>query len=298
MRDSNADSKGPKGISSLKGVKPNWAEKSLTKTGDHSLAFRNSILVPFSLDMCLFPRHGVRMMKDLSRRNFFFASSGAATGSLLLPGMAEGAETEKADFSKSGLATGQLIPLKFKEIPGFLSAQQIAPHHTAHYGGALKTFVAIDTRFEDSFQKGTTLDPMAFETMQRQKSSRGNSVLLHEMYFDGLALTGSEPKEELKKAIENRFGSLNKWRADFIASAKAASGWAMLVRHPVNGKLYNVLSDEHAIGPLWLAMPLVVIDVYEHAFYIDYQNKKADYIEKFMGHIDWSEANRRFQTAS
>ena len=51
MRDSNADSKGLKGISSLKGVKPNWAEKSLTKTGDHSLAFRNSILVPFSLDM-------------------------------------------------------------------------------------------------------------------------------------------------------------------------------------------------------------------------------------------------------
>ena len=55
-----------------------------------------------------------------------------------------------------------------------------------------------------------------------------------------------------------------------------------------------VLSDEHASGPLWFATPLVVIDVYEHAFYIDYQNKKADYIEKFMRHIDWTEANRRF----
>jgi Fe-Mn family superoxide dismutase len=237
-------------------------------------------------------------MTGISRRNFFFTSSGAAAGSLLLPGMAEAAEPDKLDFTKSGLATGTLKPLKHKEIPGFLSAQQIAPHHTAHYGGALKTFVAIDAKFEDSFQKGTPIDPQAFETMQKQKSSRGNNVLLHEMYFDGLALKTTDPAEGLRKAIEKRFGSFDKWAADFVTTAKAAAGWAMLVQHPVNGRLYNVLSDEHAIGPLWLAMPLVVIDVYEHAFYIDYQNKKADYVEKFMKFIDWSEADRRFQFVS
>lgn len=237
-------------------------------------------------------------MKTISRRNFFFASSGAAAGSLLVPGLTEAAEPEKLDFAKSGLTTGNLKPLKHKEIPGFLTAQQIAPHHTAHYGGALKAFVSIDTKFEESFQKGTAIDPQAFETMQRQKSSRGNSVILHEMYFDGLALKTDGPVEDVRKAIEKRFGSLEKWSADFIASAKAAAGWAILVRHPVNGRLYNVVSDEHAMGPLWLAMPLVVIDVYEHAFYIDYQNKKADYIEKFMQHFDWAEANRRFQAVA
>ena len=68
--------------------------------------------------------------------------------------------------------------------------------------------------------------------------------------------------------------------------------------HPVNGRLYNVVSDEHAQGPLWLAVPLVVIDTYEHAFYIDYQNRKAEYVEKFLKFIDWAEANRRFQLAS
>jgi Fe-Mn family superoxide dismutase len=109
--------------------------------------------------------------------------------------------------------------------------------------------------------------------MQRQKSSRGNSVILHEMYFDGLALQGNDPVQDVRTAIEKRFGSLDKWSADFVASAKAAAGWAMLVHHPVNGRLYNVVSDEHASGPLWLAVPLVVIDVYEHAFYIDYQNR-------------------------
>jgi Fe-Mn family superoxide dismutase len=68
----------------------------------------------------------------------------------------------------------------------------------------------------------------------------------------------------------------------------------MLVQHPVNGRLYNVVSDEHAMGVLWMAIPLVVIDTYEHAFYIDYQNRKAEYVEKFVEHIDWSEASRRF----
>ena len=97
-------------------------------------------------------------------------------------------------------------------------------------------------------------------------------------------------------AIEKRFGSVEKWAADFIASAKAAAGWAMLVIHPVNGRLYNVVSDEHAQGPLWFSIPLVVIDTYEHAFYIDYQNKKADYVEKFLSFMDWAEADRRYRS--
>ena len=106
------------------------------------------------------------------------------------------------------------------------------------------------------------------------------------------------PNAELRSVIEKRFGSLDKWAADFQASAKAAAGWAMLAFHPVNGKLYNVVSDAHAMGPLWMATPLLVIDVYEHAFYVDYKNRKAEYVEKFMDHIDWKEVNRRYKDAS
>ena len=237
-------------------------------------------------------------MSHLSRRSFFFASSGAAAGSFLVPGLAEAAEGNAFDYSQSGLSTGKLKPLKHKAIPGFLSAEQIAPHHTAHYGGALKTFMSIEAKFEESFAKGTAIDSMAFDAMQRTKSSRGNSVVLHEMYFDGLAMNGTDPMPDVRKVIEKRFGSLDKWAADFVTSAKSAAGWAMLVHHPVNGRLYNVVSDEHASGPMWMAVPIVVIDVYEHAFYIDYQNRKPDYIEKFMQHIDWSEANRRFRAAA
>jgi Fe-Mn family superoxide dismutase len=234
----------------------------------------------------------------MNRRNFLFASSGAAAGSLVAPGLAEGEDGEKSPYAGSGLVTGTPKPLRFKEVPGFLSAEQVAPHHTAHYGGALKAFNGIEQRFEESFRKGTAIEAAAYEALQRQKSSRGNSVVLHELYFDGLALKANDPPEGVRKAVERRFGSLEKWAADFAASAKSAAGWAMLVLHPVNGRLYNVVSDEHAQGPLWLAASLVVIDVYEHAFYVDYKNRKADYVEKFLRHIDWSEADRRLRHGS
>jgi superoxide dismutase, Fe-Mn family len=236
-------------------------------------------------------------MTASSRRNFLFVSSGAAAGSFAVPGLLEAAEGDSVDFSTSGLVTGQPKPLKHKEIPGFLSAAQIAPHHTAHYGGALKAVVSAEARLNEGLKLATPTDPAAFAQLKRLINSRGNSVILHEMYFDGLAPKAADPGDDVRTAIEKRFGSLDKWSADFIASAKEAAGWAMLVRHPVNGRLYNVVSDEHAMGVLWMAVPVVVIDTYEHAFYIDYQNRKADYVEKFMAHIDWDEANRRFLSA-
>jgi Fe-Mn family superoxide dismutase len=234
-------------------------------------------------------------MTALNRRKFLFASSGAAAGAFAVVGLAEGAESGPVDYSQSGLVTGQPKPLKHSEIPGFLTAAQIAPHHTAHYGGALKAALAADAKLEEATKSGTAVDPAAFAHLKRLINSRGNSVVLHEFYFDGLAPQAIDAQQQLRAAIEQRFGSIDRWSTDFIASAKEAAGWTMLVKHPVNGKLYNVVSDEHAMGVLWMAMPIIVIDTYEHAFYIDYQNRKSEYVEKFLSHIDWAEANRRFE---
>lgn len=233
-------------------------------------------------------------MNGLDRRTFLFTSSGAIAGAFAAPGLAEADDTgSSAAFMESGLRTGKPKPLKHVEVPGFLSAAQIAPHHTAHYGGALKAVMAADATLEEGARAEKAPDPAAFAHLKRIVNSRGNSVVLHEFYFDGIAPRGDAPKNGLRKAVEERFGSLDRWTADFIASAKEAAGWAMLVRHPVNRKLYNVVSDEHAMGVLWMARPLVVLDTYEHAYYIDYQSQKPRYIEKFMQHIDWDEAAKR-----
>jgi len=235
-------------------------------------------------------------MEKLSRRNFLFVSSGAAAGSMVVPGLVEAAE-EKNQFAHSGLVTGKPKPLRYESIPGFLSAEQIAPHHTAHYGGALKGYSSLDEQLQAGIKEGKEFDPNAYGAMMQGRQSKGNSVILHELYFDALVPKQPDPQEDVRTAIAKRFGSLEKWADDFQSSAKAAAGWAMLTFHPVNGQLYNVVSDEHAMGPLWMGVPLVVIDVYEHAFYIDYHNRKAEYIEKFMDHIDWKGINSRFRAA-
>lgn len=234
----------------------------------------------------------------MNRREFLFVSSGAAVGSLVAPAVSIAGDERVGGLSDSGLSTRTPKALRHAEIPGFLSAAQIAPHHAAHYGGALKAFISVEDEFEDSFANGTTIDAAAFDTLKRLQSSRGNSVLLHELYFDGIApksaAPASDPAGAIRGAIEKRFGSIDRWASDFVSSAGSAAGWAMLVHHPVNGRLYNVVSDEHASGPLWLSVPLVVIDTYEHAFYLDYQNRKAEYVEKFLDFMDWSESNRRY----
>lgn len=84
-------------------------------------------------------------------------------------------------------------------------------------------------------------------TDKRAINSKGNSVVLHEMYFDGMAPKAPGPADAIRAAVETRFGSIDKWAADFTASTKSAAGWAMLVKHPVNGKLYNVVSDERDV---------------------------------------------------
>ena len=239
-----------------------------------------------------------KKMNNPTRRDFMFVSSGAAAGTMLISGLSEAEAAEGIGFSASGLVTGKPKPLRHKSIPGFLSAAQITPHHTAHYGGALRGYTGLDAKLEESIKSGRAIDANAYGAMQRARQSKGNSVVLHELYFDGLALKLPDPEADVRAAIEKRFGSLEKWAGDFQASAKTAAGWAMLTYHPVSRKLYNVVSDAHAQGPLWMATPLVVIDVYEHAFYIDYHNRKTEYVEKFMNHIDWAEVNARYRSAS
>jgi Fe-Mn family superoxide dismutase len=71
----------------------------------------------------------------------------------------------------------------------------------------------------------------------------------------------------------------------------------MLAIHPVNGRLYHVVSDSHDVGPLWLARPLLLIDMYEHAYYVDHRNDRATYVRSWFDHLDWAEVDRRWRAA-
>ena len=196
---------------------------------------------------------------------------------------------------KSGLVTGQMKPLKYTEIPGLLSPEQITPHYNAHYGGALRNFLSDEQQLDAMLRSGGALASPAHTYLQKDKLNRMNSVILHELYFDNLTPKPGSKQETLKAALIKRFGALTRWLDDFKACCMAANGWGILARDPLTGKLYNVASDLHEVGVLWFGQPLIVCDVYEHAFYVDYQNRKRDYVDKFSEFLDWDELDRRYQ---
>ena len=205
--------------------------------------------------------------------------------------------TASAQESASALASGKLKPLRYEELKGFLSKDQLSPHHGAHYGGALKSLLQIETELEGADRSKANANYSAVRELKREQVHAMNSVLLHEMYFDGMAAAAGDPGEAARDALAKRFGSIDRWVDDFKAAAVSARGWAILCHHPVSGKLYNVVTDVHDVGPLVLGIPLVVIDCYEHAFYVDYKNRKADYVSAYPRFIDWAEVDRRVRAA-
>ncbi len=140
-------------------------------------------------------------------------------------------------------------------------------------------------------------DANAYATMQRARTDKGDSALLHEVFFDVMTAENSEPRMSLRAALDQRFGSIDRWQNDFAAASATATGWAVLCLHKISGKLYNVVSDSHSNGVFWNAVPIIALDMYEHSYYLDYQNNKAAYIDKFFDYIDWNSAEMRFTGA-
>jgi Fe-Mn family superoxide dismutase len=235
--------------------------------------------------------------KSLSRREVLQTASllGISAGLVSQTAAADAVPASMAFYKESGLVTGKMKPLKYEAIPGLLTKEQVAPHYQAHYGGALKRFTAIEQQLDTLYQGKEALGGDAFTFIHKDKVNRMNSVLLHELYFDGLTPEAARPAEGIRTALAQRFGSVERWTEDFKACCLAANGWGILARDAVNGRLYNVSSDLHEIGVLWLGQPLVICDVYEHAFYVDYQNRKQDYVNKFVQFVDWEEIERRWK---
>ena len=113
----------------------------------------------------------------------------------------------------------------------------------------------------------------------------------HEIYFDHLGAGGGEPQGAIRDLIFRDFGSLENWRADLKATGMAARGWAWTAYDWDEGRLFNYLGDAQNTYPIWNATPLVALDVYEHAYFMDFQTDRASYIEAFFANLDWDVVN-------
>jgi superoxide dismutase, Fe-Mn family len=113
----------------------------------------------------------------------------------------------------------------------------------------------------------------------------------HEIYFEHLGGTGGNPDGLIAKLIERDFDSADTWRDDLKATGMAGRGWAWTAYDWDEGRLFNYVGDAQNTFPIWNATPLIALDVYEHAYFLDYQTDRAGYIDAFFANIDWPVVN-------
>lgn len=181
-------------------------------------------------------------------------------------------------------------------MDGF-SKQMLENHFTLYQGYVTNTNKLADI-LSQMLKDGKTATP-EYAELKRRFGWELNGMRLHEYYFDNLG--GKEQlgsKLALYGAIEKQFGSYANWEADFRAAGSMRGiGWTLLYLDGSNGSLYNDWINEHDMGHLAGCVPIVVLDVFEHAYMLDYGLKRADYIAAFMKNINWNEASTRYDKA-
>jgi Fe-Mn family superoxide dismutase len=136
-----------------------------------------------------------------------------------------------------------------------------------------------------------------FAELKRRLGWEFNGMRLHEYYFENLGGKGGLDKNsKLSKKMAEDFGSYENWEKEFKAvGTMRGIGWAVLYQDSSTGKLINFWINEHDVGHPAGCNPILILDVFEHAFMIDYGLKRADYIEAFFKNIDWKAAERRIK---
>jgi Fe-Mn family superoxide dismutase len=185
-------------------------------------------------------------------------------------------------------------PKKFdlKGLEG-ISDNQIAQHRDTLYAGYVKKLNEIEERLKD-VDLGTANQIFSeLRALKAEESFALNGVILHELYFENLGGKGGKPSGKLAELIDRDFGSFEKWEANFKACGMAARGWVKLGLCGYDGKLHNYCMDSHNSNVPGGTAPVLIMDVYEHAYMIDYGVKRPPYIDAFMKNIDWSVAEKR-----
>ena len=188
------------------------------------------------------------------------------------------------------------LPFDAEKLRG-LSPRLLASHHRNNYAGAVKRVNAIRAELRE-------LDPVSIPAyrlngLKREELVAANSMLLHEVYFDGLGGDGVSMAPAMELALAANFGSLARWRDEFSAMGKAlagGSGWVLLTFSPRDGTLVNQWAADHTCA-LAGGVPILALDMYEHAYHLDYGAAAAQYVDAFMGNVNWDFVYARYQAA-
>ncbi len=190
--------------------------------------------------------------------------------------------------------------LKPKGLEG-ISDEQIEVHFEAHYKGYVSKYNEIQEKlsnFEFADRTKANQNYSEYRALKVEESFNYMGVVLHELYFEHLIGGGKgEPSSKLGELIKNSFGSIENCLNEIKATGIACRGWSILSYDLYNNQLIVNGLDAHNNLGMVMTVPLIVLDVYEHAYYIDQKNKRPPYIDAFFKNLNWDVINKRFENA-
>ena len=186
------------------------------------------------------------------------------------------------------------LPFDPAKVKG-LSEKLLVSHYENNYSGAVKRLNAITAQLASL--DVATAPVFVINGLKREELIAANSMIIHELYFDGLGGEGGDPKGALTEALKKDFGSLDRWKAEFVATGKAlggGSGWVLLAWSPRDKRLINTWAADHTMN-LANGRPVLALDMYEHAYAMDYGARAAAYVDAVMQAIKWDNAQKLFE---
>ena len=179
----------------------------------------------------------------------------------------------------------------------YLSVKLIESHYENNYGGALRRLNAITEKLESLDWANTP--GYVINGLKREELAALNSTLLHELYFASMGGDG-QPTEAMSAVLARDFGSVRRWKDEFVAMGNAlagGSGWVVLVYLPRDRRLVNQYAAEHSQAVAG-GVPILALDMYEHAYHMDYGANARAYVDTFMRNIDWNALFARYEDAA
>lgn len=194
------------------------------------------------------------------------------------------------------------LPYDYEALEPHIDAQTMRLHHDIHHKGYVDGLnKAIEQLAAFRATEPGAAGAPSIKAVERDLAFHGSGHFLHTIFWKNMAAEGEggEPDANLSQALERSFGGMDAFWKQFSEAAKAVegSGWGLLVYEPVANRLTTMQAEKHQNLTAWGVTPLLVIDVWEHAYYLKYQNKRADYVAAFRNIVNWTDVSRRARMA-
>ena len=188
------------------------------------------------------------------------------------------------------------MPFSYEKVKDLMDEETYRWHHDTHYAGYVSKRNEIETELAKADRSKANANYSAFRNLKQEETWNGNGMLLHEMYWETMGGDGKcDDGMEIIKRMNEDFGSFQAWKEDMVATAKSGRGWAVLCADALSdGKLRNLLFDAHNQGGIAGSAPILVVDVFEHAYYHKFGPDRGAYLNALMDNIDWRKVEERF----